>query len=266
VGILKSDFKYLPTKSIPIHFIRVIETKFNNSINTSARFLCTSSKQPDGVSSVGTSKSSGEKEAKESKTRQSVEDKEAKELLELDDYDDYEEPKTAGQKVAAYSILGFRLFLIFGGLVCIGILVVELMPTRLSPNSLFNEAFNVVRENEEIISLIGEEMRAFGRDVGRNTEGRRNHVDSRSYKDEDGSKRARVRFHVKGPKGRVAVYAEVSNRSPSKEFVYLICQDSRTGRVITIEDNRARIALEASAPSSEARDAMNALMGSFAKK
>ena len=45
-------------------------------------------------------------------------------------------------------------------------------------------------------------MKAYGRDVGRN-EGRRNHVDSRSYQDVDGSKRMRVRFGVEGPRGKV---------------------------------------------------------------
>ncbi len=52
-------------------------------------------------------------------------------------------------------------------------------------------------------------MKAFGRDVGRNTEGRRNIIEERSYTESDGSKRVRVRFHVQGTKGKVTVYAEV---------------------------------------------------------
>jgi len=52
-------------------------------------------------------------------------------------------------------------------------------------------------------------MRAYGKDVGVKTEGRRNVVDSRSYTADDGSKRTRVRFHVKGNKGKATVYAEV---------------------------------------------------------
>lgn len=57
--------------------------------------------------------------------------------------------------------------------------------------------------------MTGENMKAFGKDVGRN-EGRRNHIDSYKYKAEDGSNRMRVRFNVKGDKGKVVVWAEVS--------------------------------------------------------
>ncbi len=52
-------------------------------------------------------------------------------------------------------------------------------------------------------------MKAFGQDRNRNVEGRRNHVESYRYKAEDGSERQRVRFHIKGSKGHVLVWAEV---------------------------------------------------------
>jgi hypothetical protein len=87
-------------------------------------------------------------------------------------------------------------------------------------------------------------MKAYGRDVGRNTEGRRNHVDSRVYEGEDGSKRLRIRFFVQGSRGRALVWAEVSNKMADSEYVYLICQDMRTGKVVTIQDNRARLDAE----------------------
>ncbi len=60
------------------------------------------------------------------------------------------------------------------------------------------------------MNICGEDMKAFGRDSGRNTEGRRNHIDSYKYKAEDGSNRTRVRFNIKGAKGQVHVWAEVS--------------------------------------------------------
>ena len=91
-------------------------------------------------------------------------------------------------------------------------------------------------------------------------------MDSRSYKERDGSQRTRVRFNIKGPKGRVMVWAEISESMPSNEYVYLICQDMRTRRVITIEDNRARLESEmemASVGTTDAsgnNDAKNALM------
>jgi hypothetical protein len=52
-------------------------------------------------------------------------------------------------------------------------------------------------------------MKAFGRDVGRHTEGRRNHVDSYKYVAEDGSNRLRIRFNIKGEKSQVLVWTEV---------------------------------------------------------
>ena len=60
--------------------------------------------------------------------------------------------------------------------------------------------------------MIGDEARAFGRDVGRNTEGRRNHVDSYKYQAEDGKERLRIRMNIKGNRGKVRVWAEVMSR------------------------------------------------------
>jgi hypothetical protein len=88
---------------------------------------------------------------------------------------------------------------------------------------------------------LGEDVRAFGRDVGRNTEGRRNHVDSFKYKAEDGSSRLRIRFNIKGSKGQYMVWAEVSDSMASNEYVYVIVQDLRTGRVKTFVDNRDQL-------------------------
>jgi hypothetical protein len=38
--------------------------------------------------------------------------------------------------------------------------------------------------------------------------------------------------------------AQVSDRMPDNEYVYLICQSARTGRVATVEDNRDRLEIE----------------------
>jgi hypothetical protein len=85
-------------------------------------------------------------------------------------------------------------------------------------------------------------MRAFGRDTGRNTEGRRNHLDSYEYVADDGSQRTRVKFNVKGSKGQMLVWMEVSNKMADDQFVYLICQNAKTGRVLTVVDNREELA------------------------
>lgn len=93
----------------------------------------------------------------------------------------------------------------------------------------------------QIRSIVGDQMVGYGRDFGTTTEGRRNHIDEYRYTGDDGSARIRVRFNIKGKKGRVMVWAEVSDMIPDNEYVYLICQDMRTGRVITIQDNRERL-------------------------
>lgn len=94
----------------------------------------------------------------------------------------------------------------------------------------------------QIIELVGDNPKAFGRDVGRNTEGRRNFVDSFTYKASDGSNRVRIRFNIKGDRGQVLVWAELSDNLRNDEYVYVIVQSYRTGEVYTIVDNRDAIA------------------------
>jgi hypothetical protein len=104
-----------------------------------------------------------------------------------------------------------RLGLLGLGAVCVFFTAQELFPGRMSALSLFSEVFEKLQNHEEVMVMTGHNMKAFGRDVGRNTEGRRNHVDSYSYTAEDGSKRLRIRMNIKGEKGKVIVWAEVRN-------------------------------------------------------
>lgn len=92
-----------------------------------------------------------------------------------------------------------------------------------------------------MFEIVGSDMKAFGRDVGRSTEGRRNHVDSYSYTADDGSKRLRIRFNIKGEKSQVLVWAEVSDKMNSNEYVYVIVKDLKNGNVKTIVDNREQL-------------------------
>ena len=39
----------------------------------------------------------------------------------------------------------------------------------------------------------------------------------------------------------VMLYFQISDKMLSTEFVYLICQDRRSGRVVTLEDNRFKL-------------------------
>lgn len=124
---------------------------------------------------------------------------------------------------------------------CVYFTAKELFPGRMNPNSLFSEAFEKLRYNEEVLAMAGNSMKAFGRDVGRSTEGRRNHIDSYEYTAEDGSKRTRIRFNIKGDKAKVLVWAEISERMAHGEFVYIVCQSAKTGRIFTYADNREQL-------------------------
>lgn len=154
-----------------------------------------------------------------------------------DDYDDYDQqPKTLGQQGMQLVQIAF----IFAVFVMMLYGVYELFPGRQSPQYLFSEVGDMLRDRDDILAVTGESPTAYGRDVGRN-EGRRNHVDSRQYKAEDGSSRTRIRFSMKGPKGHIHVYAEVSDKMKSDEFVYVIAKNVKTHKVITVIDNRDRI-------------------------
>jgi len=162
---------------------------------------------------------------------------------DADEYDDWE-PKTAKEKVSYYSQIAFTLGLLGLGAACVYVFIKEVNPFGRSPQAIFDHAVDRLIIKDEVLEMTGPGPRAYGRDHGSQAEGRRNIVDSRAYKERDGSQRTRVRFNIKGPKGRVMVWAEVSDKMPSNEYVYLIVQDMRTKRILTVEDNRARLETE----------------------
>jgi hypothetical protein len=71
----------------------------------------------------------------------------------------------------------------------------------------------------------------------------------RRYKGADGSNRTRIRYTVSGPRGKANIYAEVSDKMESHEFVYLIAKDMKSGRVYTVIENRTRKEIENPTPS-----------------
>lgn len=169
---------------------------------------------------------------------------------------------TPGEKVVAASRLtlwgGAAVF----AAVCAYYIGRELIPTKMSPNSVFNRAMDTVREHHEVTSRFGSPIKGYGRDHGGKRVGRRNFIEHTEYKSEDdGSNRTRVRFNLEGPHGQAFAFAEVSSDMPSGEFVYLIVQDKSNGRVITVVDNRAALAVgRMTAGSQEGKDAMTKLL------
>jgi import inner membrane translocase subunit TIM21 len=114
--------------------------------------------------------------------------------------------------------------------------------SKMSPNSVFSNSLEVVREHADVKRIFGEPLKGYGRDHGGHREGRRNFIEHTEYtSDNDGSKRTRVRYNLEGQHGHASVFAEVSNQMSSGEFVYILVQDKHSGRVITVVDNRAAL-------------------------
>ena len=102
-----------------------------------------------------------------------------------DDIDDLV-PLTPAQKVG----VGLNLSAWAAGLglasVCGYYIFRELMPTKLSPNSVFDKAFEVIRSNSTIERVYGTPLKGYGRDHGGHREGRRNFIENTPYKERNG--------------------------------------------------------------------------------
>ena len=149
---------------------------------------------------------------------------------------------TPGEQVVAASRLTMWAGIFGFACVCAYYIGRELFPTKMSPNSVFNGAVDKIRENGQIQRVYGDKLKFYGRDHGSHREGRRNFIEHNEYVDpEDGSKRTRVRFNMESQFATAFCFAEVSAEMPSGEFVYILVQDKRSGRVVTIVDNRASL-------------------------
>ncbi|CAM9537698.1 unnamed protein product, partial [Phaeothamnion confervicola] len=169
--------------------------------------------------------------------------------------DGEDEPMSKTSMAAFVAVLGLAGF-------CGYHIIRELFPTRMSPNAIFNRAFEDVQSDPDVCNHFGTPLTAYGRDSGGGSrEGRRNFVEHEEYvAPDDVSNRCRVRFNLKGPHGHAHVFAEVSSKMGKDEWVYLMVQDLASGHVINLHDNRAAIAAGASAESDEERSAIGRLL------
>lgn len=170
---------------------------------------------------------------------------------------------TPGQKVVAGTRLTMWAGILCFATACAYYIGKELLPTKMSPNAVFDRATELVRANGEVSRRFGEPLKAYGRDHGGHREGRRNFIEHTEYTDkEDGSKRTRVRFNLEGKFGKAFVFAEVSSDMPSGEFVYVLVQDKANGRVFTVVDNRSKLAAARMAGGNkEGMEALQNLLG-----
>lgn len=130
-----------------------------------------------------------------------------------------------------------------GGLavVCGYFIVKELMPSKMSPNTVFNDALDIVKTNDQLKEAIGFPIKGYGRDSGGKRSGRRNFVENKQFKDEDGIFHTRIRFNAEGPRGKAVVYADVSKDSGKGSFYYLIVEVPKINKKWAIQDNRPRV-------------------------
>ena len=176
---------------------------------------------------------------------------------------------TPGQKVAAASRLTMWAGILTFACACAYFIGKELIPTKMSPNSAFNSASKVIKESSQVTMKYGDtsQLKFYGKDHGGHREGRRNFIEHTQYtNEEDGSKRTRVRFNMEGQFSSAICFAEVSNEMSSGEFVYVLVQDKKSGRVITVVDNRAALtAKRLSGGSQDSANAMQKLLGGNSK-
>jgi import inner membrane translocase subunit TIM21 len=113
------------------------------------------------------------------------------------------------------------------------------MPTKMSPNAVFDGAMAKIRTNEEVKQTFRENFKTYGRDHGGHREGRMNLVEHTEYKYVN-TETSRVRFNLEGQYGMAFVFAEVSDSMPSGEFVCVVVQDKRNRAVVNVGDNNNR--------------------------
>ncbi|KAL3800725.1 hypothetical protein ACHAWO_013267 [Cyclotella atomus] len=240
-----SSFPSLPSKSLPSQFQFIALQLSRNNLRTNPRhnLIARASSSSTSDKKQSTNESSSSSSSTSEPTSQEI-------VL------------TPGEKV----VVGTRLFFWAGALafasVCGYYIAKELLPTKMSPNTVFDKATDKIRQNQEVNRRFGP-FKTYGRDHGGHREGRRNFIEHTEYTaQEDGSKRTRVRFNLEGQYGQAFVFAEVSKEMESGEFVYILVQDKRNGQVITVVDNRAAlVARRLGGGSGEGADVFAALLG-----
>jgi import inner membrane translocase subunit TIM21 len=170
---------------------------------------------------------------------------------------------TPGQKVVAASRLGMWAGILGFASICAYYIAKELIPTKMSPNTVFNKATTKIRQHPQVARQYGDSIKFYGKDHGGHREGRRNFIEHTQYNDpEDNSKRTRVRFNLEGQHASAFCFAEVTSEMPSGEFVYVLVQDKQSGRVVTVVDNRAALTAKRLAGGNAATaGAMEQLLG-----
>ena len=141
-------------------------------------------------------------------------------------------------KGAMWLFIGATAFVTFVAIVR------EIMPSRLSGTSVFNDAVKLTLDNPDVNRYLGGNLKCYGKDFGGKRAGRRNWIENYVYEDEDGLQYCRIKFNVEGNRGKGEMYAEKSKEMGTGEFNYLVFVDGNTGAVVGIIDNRQYLPVE----------------------
>lgn len=153
-------------------------------------------------------------------------------------------PMTTPQKVKAGVSYAFWAGVVGVALACGIVVGRELMPTKFSSKTIFDTAFQKAEEHPEITMRIGSPVVGYGQDWNTRVEGRRNFVASDDFTDEEGRRVSRIKFNIKGPRGKGVVYAAVSDETSRGDLLYLIFEHPRTKEAIPLIDNRRKLTIE----------------------
>ena len=88
---------------------------------------------------------------------------------------------TPGEQVVAASRLTMWAGVFGFACVCAYYIGRELFPTKMSPNSVFNQAINKIRDHPQVQRQYGDSLKFYGKDHGSHREGRRNFIEHTEY-------------------------------------------------------------------------------------
>jgi len=163
--------------------------------------------------------------------------KAAEETTEISTHVTFKEgAKAVSQGTIFLGIAGAALF--FGSLIA-----KELMPTKMSPNSVFNTTFERFKDHPEVVARVGDNIKGYGRDRNTHKEGRRNFIDHDKFTDLDGVKHIRIKFTVEGTRGKANIFAEIDQNMEPGEFEYVIIEQATRGgsNAVALVDNRREL-------------------------
>ena len=146
----------------------------------------------------------------------------------------YKQKAKENVKTASYGMV------IVVGITVTGVILYTVLKelfSRESPVALFQMASEKCVENPKVQDLLGEPIKAFGEEDRR---GRRRHVTSLSYVDEQGKKGTRVVFYLQGLRKRATAQIDARQDENGKlQTRYIIVTaDDLLRTSVVVEDNR----------------------------